>query len=261
MTEKVLLERNGNVAVIRINDPATRNAINVEIVEAISAHLRNQAGGARAIMFAGSARAFSSGANLWGGAAFDMSAPDYDAGVVLAELVNPMMQAIKDCQVPVISAVRGAAVGIGAALALASDIIIASAEAFFVPAFSQIGLAPDSGAPFLLARSIGRIRTMELMLLGERLPAVKALEWGLITRIVDDAQVEAEALALATKLAQGPTRALGLTRQAVWSGATVSWEEELVLECRAQTQAARTADFQEGMAAFAEKRPPRFTGS
>jgi 2-(1,2-epoxy-1,2-dihydrophenyl)acetyl-CoA isomerase len=260
LADNVLIERHGPVAVIRLNDPKTRNALNPEMIENIAGYLQTHADDVRAIVFAGSARTFSSGANLWGGAAFDLDAPDFDAGELLATLVNPMMQSLKDSKVPIVSAVRGAAVGVGASLALAADIVIAGADAFFVPAFSHIGLAPDSGAPFLLARSIGRVRAMELLLLGDRLPAAKALEWGLITRVVDDAAVEAEALAFAAKLAQGPTRALAMTRQAAWAGATLSWEEELQLECRLQNEAVRTADFREGMSAFAEKRPPRFTG-
>lgn len=260
MAEKILIEQRGGVLLMRLHDPATRNALNPEMIEKIRETLQGLADGVRAIVFAGSERAFCSGANLWGSEQFDMSAPDYDAGVILATTINPMMQAIKDSKVPIVTAVRGAAVGIGAALALSADIVIAGSNSFFVPAFAQLGLGPDSGMPFLLARSLGRVRAMELMLLAEKLPAAKALEWGLITRVVTDDAVETTAFELAATLARGPTRALAATRRAVWAGATVSWEEELLLESRHQGDLARTADFQEGMAAFAEKRPPRFTG-
>jgi 2-(1,2-epoxy-1,2-dihydrophenyl)acetyl-CoA isomerase len=260
LADKVLIERNESVAILRISDPATRNAVNSEVIERIGGFFQNIPQDVRAVVLAGSEKAFSSGANMWGDSQFDMTSPDYDAGETLRTEINPMMQAIKESRVPVISAVRGAAVGIGAAIALAADIVVAGSGAFFIVSFAHVGLAPDSGAPYLLARSVGRIRAMELMLLGERLPAQKALEWGLVTRVVADDAVEATALEFAAKLGNGPTRTLGMTRQVVWQASAVSWEDELRLECGFQTQAFRTEDFKEGLAAFAEKRPPRFTG-
>ena len=261
MAETILIEQHGDVLVIRLNDPPARNALNPDMARRITAIMGNLSDSTRTVVFAGSDRAFCAGANLWGANQVDMSSPDFDGGEFLETIVNPMMQSIKESKVPVLAAVQGAAIGVGAAIALAADIVIAGTSAFFVPAFTQVGLAPDSGMPFLLARSAGKMRAMELMLLAERLPAAKALEWGLITRVVEDAIVETTALELATKLAGGPTRALAMTRKEVWAGSMFSWENELQLEADVQRDIVRTADFREGMAAFAEKRPPRFTGT
>jgi 2-(1,2-epoxy-1,2-dihydrophenyl)acetyl-CoA isomerase len=227
----------------------------------ITERLTHVAPDVRAIVLTGSERCFCSGANLWEGDHFDLASPDFDAGEILATVINPMMQALKESPVPIISAVRGSAAGVGASLALCADIVIAAEGAFLVQSFSRVGLIPDGGTSFLLARSIGRIRAFELLLLGERLPVEKALEWGLITRVVQDGEVERVALDMASRLAQGPTRALALTRRAMWAGAVLGWEEELALECDLQREATRSADFQEGMAAFAERRDPRFSGA
>lgn len=261
MTDDVLLERHGDVAVLRLNDPKTLNAMNPEMARAISDHLGRPPSGTRAIMLAGSERAFCAGANLWSGDHFDLDAPDFDAGAWLETLFNPMMRAFKECDVPIVSAVCGAAAGVGASVALAADLVVAGRGAYFMQAFSRVGLSPDSGVPYLLARSVGRARAMELLLLADKLPAQTALDWGLITRVVDDAEVETAALALATRLAQGPTRSLALTRKSVWAGSELTWEEELRLEAVRQTEAGKTQDFREGMAAFAEGRKARFTGS
>ena len=261
MTDTVLTERQGDVLVIRLNDPPAMNALNPEMARKITGIMGDLPDGVRAVVFAGSERVFCAGANLWGDNQVDMSSPDFDGGEFLHVNINPMMQSIKDSKVPVLSAVHGAAIGVGAAIALASDIVIAGAGAFFVPAFTQVGLAPDSGMPFLLARSVGRMRAMELMLMAERLPAAKALEWGLITRVVEDSAVETTVMELAAKLARGATKALAMTRKEVWAGATLNFEDELKLESRVQRDIVRTKDFWEGMAAFSEKRPPRFTGS
>lgn len=260
MIDEVLLERHGDVAVIRLHDPKTLNAMTPGMARAIADTLAHPPGGARAILLAGSDRAFCAGANLWSGDHFDLDAPDFDAGAWLETLFNPMMRAFKACEVPIISAVCGAAAGVGASVALAADLIVAGKGAYFLQAFSRVGLAPDSGMPYLLARSVGRARAMELLLLAEKLPAQTALDWGLVTRVVDDADVETTALALATRLAQGPTRALALTRKSVWSGAELGWEEELQTESVQQSKAGKTRDFREGMAAFAEGRKPRFVG-
>ena len=261
MADDVLVERQGNVAVLRLNDPKTLNAMTPAMAHYITDQLTHPQSDVRAIVLAGSERCFCSGANLWGDDHYDMASPDFDAGETLATIINPMMLALKGSQVPIISAVRGSAVGVGASLALAADIVVAGRGAYILQAFSRVGLVPDGGTPFLLAQSIGRIRTMELLLLAEKLPVEKALEWGLVTRVVEDAEVEPTALDIASRLARGPTRALALTRRGVWEGAALGWEQELELECKLQSVAARTADFQEGMAAFAERRPPNFTGS
>jgi 2-(1,2-epoxy-1,2-dihydrophenyl)acetyl-CoA isomerase len=160
----------------------------------------------------------------------------------------------------VISAVRGVAAGVGASVALSCDMIVAGESAYFLQAFRRIGLVPDGGSAFLLAQSVGRVRAMELMLLGEKLPAPTALAWGLINRVVPDADVEAEAAGIAAGLAAGPTRALGLIRKSAWAALSSTLESQLALEADFQGDAASTQDHAEGVAAFLEKRPARFVG-
>ena len=257
MDDGILVERAGDVATLRLNNPAALNAMDAGMAEDLGAKLGEAGRSARCIVLAGHERAFCAGADLAssGPAA---AAEGFDAGARLESSFNPLMQAVKDCPVPIISAVRGAAAGIGASLALACDMIVAGQGAYFLQAFRRIGLVPDGGSALLLAHSIGRARAMELMLLGERLPSDRALEWGLINRVVADDVVEATAADLAASLASGPTYALGLIRRAAWSALSSSWEAQLQTERELQREAGHSPDFAEGVAAFLEKRPARF---
>ena len=171
------------------------------------------------------------------------------------------MRTLRDLPIPWISAVQGAAAGVGASIALSADLIVAGENAYFLQAFRRIGLVPDGGATWLLSQAVGRVRAMELMLLGEKLPADKARAWGLINRVVPDDQIQSTALALASDLAAGPTRALGMIRQAAWAATSSDLDTALQTERTLQTQAGQTADFAEGVRAFFEKRPARFTGA
>jgi 2-(1,2-epoxy-1,2-dihydrophenyl)acetyl-CoA isomerase len=209
---------------------------------------------ARALYLGGAGRAFCSGANLAEGG-MDISNPDRDAGARLEAIFNPMILALRDLDVPLVVGVRGAAAGVGCAIALAGDIIIAGRGAYFYQAFCHVGLVPDGGSSYLLARSVGRVRAMEMMLLGERIPAESALNWGLITRVVADDAIEDAALAVAKRLAAGPS-SLRLIRKAAWAALDASLDEERAL----QREAGRTADFTEGVRAFREKRRPSFKG-
>lgn len=258
-TTKITYARQGDVAVIRLDDPATMNAIDLEAGEFLTAAIGRASGEARCIVLAGSERAFCSGANLSGRGGNE--ALQRDVGASLEAVFNPMMHAIRDCAIPVVSAVRGAAAGIGASIALAADIIVAGESAYFLQAFRRIGLVPDGGSPFLLVKSIGRVRAMELMLLGDKLPARKAEDWGLITRVVADDAVENTAFEMAASLAKGPTRALGMIRRMAWTAAESSWNDELALERELQREAGHTSDFMEGVSAFLAKREAQFTGN
>jgi 2-(1,2-epoxy-1,2-dihydrophenyl)acetyl-CoA isomerase len=255
----ILTEWAGDVVTLRLDNQAAMNAMSAETADTLHAALVENAAKARAVVLAGHERAFCAGAHLAGGPRGQTE--DVDLSSSLRGSFNPLMQAVKDCRVPVISAVRGVAAGIGASLALACDLIVAGDNAYFLQAFRRIGLVPDGGSAFLLAKSVGRVRAMELMLLGDKLPASTALAWGLISRVVPDAEVEAVAAEMAASLARGPTHALGLIRQAAWSALSSSWEAQLALECDLQRAAGKSSDYVEGVSAFLEKRPARFTGA
>jgi 2-(1,2-epoxy-1,2-dihydrophenyl)acetyl-CoA isomerase len=162
--------------------------------------------------------------------------------------------------VPTIAAVNGVAAGAGASIALACDLVVAARSASFVQAFSRLALVPDSGATWLLPRLVGRARALGLALLGERLPAEQAAAWGLIWRCVEDAEFAGHVERLATELAAAPTRGLVRTREAIQAAATQTLEQQLDLERDLQRELGFTADYAEGVAAFAAKRAPRFTG-
>lgn len=257
----VIMSMAGDVATIRLNDPARLNAITLEMVEELEKAIDQAALTARALILTGEGRAFCAGANLGGGLTPTDGDGRPDAGSSLETHVNPLMTKLRNLPFPWISAVRGAAAGVGCSLALAADIVITSETAYFMQAFARIGLVPDGGSTWLLARAVGRVRAMEMMLLGERISAAKALDWGLVNTVVADDQLDAEAMTLATRLAAGPTRSLGLIRKAGWAAADMGWEDTLTNERNLQREAGYTADHAEGVAAFLEKRPARFTGA
>jgi 2-(1,2-epoxy-1,2-dihydrophenyl)acetyl-CoA isomerase len=257
---KITVETNGAVGIICLNDPTVLNAMTLGMVEELDLAVNQVAASARALILTGRGRAFSAGANLSAAPVTADGLAD-DAGAALESHINPLMTKLHNLSIPWISAVRGPAVGVGCSFALAGDLIVASETAYFLQAFCRIGLVPDGGSSFLLTRAIGRARAMEMMLLGERLSAAKALEWGLINRVVPDSQLDAVALELAQALAAGPTRSLGMIRQLVWTAIDSDWQGALATERHLQRAAGRTADHFEGVAAFLAKRPPRFAGN
>ena len=259
MASQVDYELADNVATVRLNDPATLNALSGGLTDTLHDAVRRAGGEARAMVLCAAGRGFCSGWNL-GTTAAGGDGTAFDAGAALERHVNPLMRTLRDLPIPWVSAVQGAAAGVGASLALIGDLIVAGENAYFLQAFRRIGLVPDGGATWLLAQSVGRARAMELMLLGDRLPAPRALEWGLINRVVPDQEVFAAALALARELAAGPTKALAMIRQATWAATGSDLETALVTERTLQTGAGVTRDFQEGVRAFFEKRPAVFTG-
>lgn len=251
-------EMRGKVAFIRYNQPEVLNAQNGvmarEAVEAIK-RARNEA---RAIVLGSHGRAFSSGANLADGG-LRPDDPLRDAGQGLEDAFNPMLRQIRDLDVPFITAVRGAAVGVSAGIAMMGDIIVAGKSAYFLQSFCNIGLCSDGGAAYLMSRAIGRVKTMELMLLGERYPAERAFADGLVTRLVEDEDVDSTALALAEKLADGPL-SLKYIRKQAWAALDHDFSEYLDLERDWQRTASRSEDFVEGVMSFLQKRPPEFKG-
>lgn len=247
-----------SVGVVTLNRPDSLNALtSVMLDELRDAVSRLPGEGARCLMLIGAGRGFSSGADLGSGAGGGL--PD-DVGLELERHFNPLMEAIAGCPVPVVAAVNGPAAGAGASLALLADIVIAARSAYFLQAFVNIGLVPDAGATWLLPRLVGRARAIEMMMLGERVPADKAADWGMIARVVDDEFLAEEAIALATNLARGPTKALGLIRRLARDAEQLSLTEALAAERAAQRDAGRTEDFRSAVIAFLQKRQPTFQG-
>jgi 2-(1,2-epoxy-1,2-dihydrophenyl)acetyl-CoA isomerase len=260
---RIRLESAGDVTVMTLNDPSVLNAFGQKLREDFSVAMdRIESGSARCLIITGAGRAFCSGANL-----NDPDRPPRDRAAEargeaksdLESWYNPMFMRLRALPIPIVTAINGMAAGAGMSLALTGDIRLAARSASFLQAFARIGLVPDCGSSWLLPRLIGMARAMELSLLAERLPVETALSWGLINRIEDDDALMPKALELARSLANGP-RSLGLIRQMYWQAMDNTYSDQLDLEARLQSQAGATRDFEEGAAAFREKRPARFTG-
>ena len=246
------------VATITLARPERLNAIVPAMLDELRQALARVVDeGARAVLIAGEGRAFCSGADLI--ARSDGGLPD-DLGAMLESQYNPLALQLANLPIPVVTAVQGAAAGAGCSLALHGDFVVAAESAYFLLAFVNIGLVPDFGATWLVAKGAGRAKALEMMLLGERVPAARALEWGLIYRVVADEMLLAEAEALAKRLAAGPTRAMGMIRRAVGRALVTTLPEVLAQEAVDQRAAGRTADFAEGVMAFVGKRDARFVG-
>lgn len=261
--EKISYERNGDTAIIAFNDDKTLNACGVDTAIELLRAFEVAAAEARCTIFTGKGRGFCSGANLGGmGSGPEIAHPGSkpDAGKALDAFYNPLVTAIREHPHPVITAVNGAAAGVGCALGLMGDLVIAGKSAYFLQAFRRIGLVPDGGSTWLLARTIGRVRAMEMALLGEKVSADQALSWGLVNRVVEDAELLPAALEFAQKLASGPTVALALTRKIIWDATEAEFGAALHNERVAQRTAGRTDDFKEGVSAFLQKRPAEFKG-
>lgn len=244
------------VATITLNRPDSLNALNGEMVDELRQAVESLPGsGARCLLVTGEGRGFSSGADLASGDGL----PE-DAGMALEKRFNPLIEALFALDLPVVAAVNGPAAGAGCSLALAADIVIAARSAYFLQAFVNVGLVPDAGATWLLPQLAGRARALEMMMLGERIPAEKALEWGLIARVADDGDLAEESVALAANLAQGPTVALGLIRKLARASAQLPLGEALAAERIAQRTAGATEDFKAAVLAFLQKRRPQFRG-
>jgi 2-(1,2-epoxy-1,2-dihydrophenyl)acetyl-CoA isomerase len=266
--EHILFEEADGVATLTINRPERMNALHVgviaEMIHAVD-RIRDE-GTARVLLMTGTGRAFCSGADLAGGGAGggggDSKLPSgpVDAGKVLETHFNPLLERLFALPVPFITAVNGAAAGAGCSYALAGDIVIAGKGAYFLQAFVNIGLVPDVGSTWMLPRLVGRGRAQAMMMLGEKIPAATALDWGMIYKVVDDAELMTEARALAAKLAKGPTRSYALIRQGIRDCLDKPLTEALMVERRNQLHAGRSADFGEGVSAFLQKRPVAFTG-
>jgi 2-(1,2-epoxy-1,2-dihydrophenyl)acetyl-CoA isomerase len=258
---KVRTQVEAGVGVITLSDPSTLNAAGVELmgdlVNAFQAMVDDDA--VRAIVITGEGRGFCSGANLSGGASGRATDSGKGPNQALLKIYNPFVTQLRRSPKPVVAAVNGVAAGVGVSLALACDLTVAGESAYFLLAFRRIGLVPDGGATWLLPRLVGKARAMELMLLGEKLPAKTAAEWGLINKCVADAEVMDAALTYAKALAEGPA-SLGMTRNLVWDALDAPWHLQLEAEAYYQGDAGRTEDAREGIMAFVQKRPAAFKG-
>jgi 2-(1,2-epoxy-1,2-dihydrophenyl)acetyl-CoA isomerase len=257
----VLWEQDGPIGRITLNRPETINAwtaeFGKELVDVVAAASADES--VRAVLVTGAGRGFSSGADLKAG--FEPHPEDNMPDVQKElELYHGAITGIRRMPKPVVAAVHGAAVGIGCSLALACDLVLATESAFFGLAFVNIGLMPDGGSTLFVPTAIGKARAFQMAMLGERVPARQALEWGLVNFVYPDEHIRAEADVLIEKLAHGPTRSYAGTKEALNRMLYPNMDEQLALEASLQHQLARTSDFMEGVGAFVEKRPPAFTG-
>ena len=257
MSDEVLVARDGAVLNITLNRPDVLNALDEAAQRALADALAQAAGrDIRAVVLTGAGRGFCVGQ--------DVSQFPRDAeavGELLRRWFNPAVEAIRSLPKPVLAAVNGPAAGAGLALAMACDMRLAARSARFVPAFLGIGLVPDSGLSHTLPRLIGPAAAFDWLVSNRALAADEAAQLGLVNRVVDDEQLAGEAASVAAALASGPTAAIAMTKTLIEDSGRRSFAEQLEQEAAMQARAAAGADFAEGVAAFLEKRPARFTGS
>lgn len=258
--QNILFDIQGGVARLTLNRPDRLNSFNT----AMHAEVREALGSvknleARVLVLTGAGRGFCAGQDL-NDRAVAPAGTAADLGESVEKNYKPLVLALRSLPIPVIAAVNGVAAGAGANIALACDIVIAARSASFVQGFSKLGLVPDSGGTWTLPRLVGNARAMGLALLGDKLSADQAVQWGLIWRSVDDAELSAVVDALATQLAAAPTRGLARTKQALYEGWDRTLEDQLDIERDYQRELGYTADYAEGVAAFTQKRPPQFKG-
>ena len=256
--ETILFERREAIARITLNRPDRLNSFTVQMHEELRDALANL-GDAQVLILTGAGRGFCAGQDLNDRGVSSGEHP-VDLGTTVETCWNPLIRTLASLPQPVIARVNGVAAGAGANIALACDIVVAARSARFIQSFSAIGLIPDSGGTWVLPRLVGQARALGLALTGEPLPAEKAEEWGMIWKAVDDIVLDAEVDAIANKLASLPPLGLAATKEMIRSSWQYSLDEELERQAEAMRRLGFTEDYREGVAAFLEKRAPKFTG-
>ncbi len=245
-----------DIATLTLNRPDVLNGMNAQMRAEVADAVREAAKSARVLVITGAGRGFCSGQDL--GGATDVSSIDLEG--TLIDEYEPMLRAIYECRIPTIAAVNGAAAGAGANLALAADVVIAREDAYFMQAFSLIGLIPDAGGTYFMPRNMGFAKAMGAALFADRISGREAADWGLIWEAVPEADFEALVRARAETLAKGPTAAYRKIKRVLRASLTNDLDTQLALEAKVQGQAGKTRDFAEGVIAFNEKRKPDYEG-
>ncbi|HGU9764734.1 2-(1,2-epoxy-1,2-dihydrophenyl)acetyl-CoA isomerase PaaG [Acinetobacter baumannii] len=259
--QNIIAEEKNGVGYLTFNRPKALNSFNVdmhrEVAEVLNQWTKNS--DVRCVVISGEGRGFCAGQDL-GDRVVDPNAEAPDLGYSIETYYNPLIKTIVNMPKPVICAVNGVAAGAGANIALACDLVIAAKSANFVQAFCRLGLVPDSAGTWFLPRAVGHARAMGLALLGDKLPAETAKEWGMIWDVVEDAELKAKVTELAERLAKQPTFGLSLIKKAIHQSSNNTFDEQVLLERDLQRIAGRSEDYREGVQAFMNKREPNFKG-
>lgn len=259
--QNIIAEEKNGVGYLTFNRPKALNSFNVdmhrEVAKVLNLWTKNP--DVRCVVISGEGRGFCAGQDL-GDRVVDPNAEAPDLGYSIETYYNPLIKTIVNMPKPVICAVNGVAAGAGANIALACDLVIAAKSANFVQAFCRLGLVPDSAGTWFLPRAVGHARAMGLALLGDKLPAETAKEWGMIWDVVEDAELKTKVTEIAERLAKQPTFGLSLIKKAIHQSSNNTFEEQMLLERDLQRIAGRSEDYREGVQAFMNKREPNFKG-